>query len=297
MNLGIMIPSTYAEWKRRICNIYDKEAFDKISYVDKPKNQSARSSKGTSSVTSSVADKSMSKGSSGSGWTTYGGAREPMDIDRLKKEGRCFNCRGKGHLGKDCKNLKWPRDPKSGRYMTAQLCAMLTESEEHDKEEKGHSHEKVEEKMPSTSKVQELHSLSSRNTAFITSPETTPKESQPIQAPPERTYKIPQKRKGPHPSPPLTLSIPELLTIQDLQTRWGLEFIRTMSGISQSLGTKEVLPELAEPVIAEWRQQDKGGDMGSMPADSVHNDSPHARGQSQKHNDEPKLPWQWQHQT
>jgi hypothetical protein len=27
----------------------------------------------------------------------------PMDIDRARREGRCFNCGGRGHLSRDCK--------------------------------------------------------------------------------------------------------------------------------------------------------------------------------------------------
>jgi hypothetical protein len=32
-----------------------------------------------------------------------------MDIDTMKRQGLCFNCKQKGHLSKDCKELKKPR--------------------------------------------------------------------------------------------------------------------------------------------------------------------------------------------
>ncbi len=42
--------------------------------------------------------------------TTYGGAGEPMQIDRAKKmkEGRCFICDKRGHISRDClMKAKW----------------------------------------------------------------------------------------------------------------------------------------------------------------------------------------------
>ncbi|KAG7445338.1 uncharacterized protein BT62DRAFT_1007050 [Guyanagaster necrorhizus] len=34
--------------------------------------------------------------------TMFGGQRKSMDIDKLKKEGKYFGCKEKGHLYKDC---------------------------------------------------------------------------------------------------------------------------------------------------------------------------------------------------
>lgn len=41
--------------------------------------------------------------------TTFGGAGQPMNLDRARKEGLCFNCHQKGHLLRDCPMPKQPR--------------------------------------------------------------------------------------------------------------------------------------------------------------------------------------------
>jgi hypothetical protein len=38
--------------------------------------------------------------------TLFGGSGQPMDLDAAKRQGLCFNCGGKGHLGKDCSSPK-----------------------------------------------------------------------------------------------------------------------------------------------------------------------------------------------
>ncbi len=42
--------------------------------------------------------------------TTYGSQGQPMDINRLCREGKCFWCGKKGHLSKDCPNKAPPKE-------------------------------------------------------------------------------------------------------------------------------------------------------------------------------------------
>ena len=45
--------------------------------------------------------------------TTYAGQGQPMEIDRLRKEGRCYRCKEKGHLSRDCPKRKDFKDIRS----------------------------------------------------------------------------------------------------------------------------------------------------------------------------------------
>ncbi|PBK60328.1 hypothetical protein ARMSODRAFT_1026721 [Armillaria solidipes] len=42
--------------------------------------------------------------------TMYKGSGEPMDISKLRTEGKCFRCHKKGHLSKDCLDKKEYKD-------------------------------------------------------------------------------------------------------------------------------------------------------------------------------------------
>ena len=48
-------------------------------------------------------------------------AGEPMDVDRMRKEGRCFRCQQKGHLSRDC--------PQKPRMSVRELLQEMTEDE------------------------------------------------------------------------------------------------------------------------------------------------------------------------
>ena len=59
--------------------------------------------------------------------TTFGGRGQPMDIERARREGLCFNCGEKGHLSRDC--LK-PR--KSTRTYARRVVDGLSEEDHKD---------------------------------------------------------------------------------------------------------------------------------------------------------------------
>ncbi len=112
----------YEEWQKKL--VYDqahgsKQCGDK-RYLGNQKHITATSSNKntTGGTTSSSAGKMTGNGKgrdSGGRWitmkgTTYGGAGEPMQINRAKKmkEGRCFICDKHGHISRDCPmKAKW----------------------------------------------------------------------------------------------------------------------------------------------------------------------------------------------
>jgi hypothetical protein len=64
----------------------------------------------------------MKKTASG---VTFGGQGEPMNIDQMRKEGRCFKCCEKGHLSRDC-----PTKVGNGRKETFRALIQGAEREE-----------------------------------------------------------------------------------------------------------------------------------------------------------------------
>ncbi|SJK98310.1 uncharacterized protein ARMOST_01575 [Armillaria ostoyae] len=125
-NTGRDIPGDYNEWKARIVLMYEERqknwAFNQTAgnpRDNRPKGTSAITATSNSKAggaTSSPTPKTTahagdSRDSSGR-WTTFAGAGKPMDIDtaKLRAEGKCFRCREKGHLSKDCPKKKEFRD-------------------------------------------------------------------------------------------------------------------------------------------------------------------------------------------
>ncbi|SJK98935.1 uncharacterized protein ARMOST_02213 [Armillaria ostoyae] len=129
-NSGQHVPVTYNDWKRRICIMYEerqkKWVFDQtIGNRPAPKNQgtTATSLPKTGGATSSTPAKPAGNGNAPkpSGrdtvgrWTTHPSQGLPMSVDaqKLHDEGRCFRCKEKGHLSKDCPKKKEFRDIRS----------------------------------------------------------------------------------------------------------------------------------------------------------------------------------------
>ncbi|SJL11766.1 uncharacterized protein ARMOST_15175 [Armillaria ostoyae] len=120
---GQHIPVTYNDWKRRICVMYEerqkKWVFDQTiggRTAPKPGSITATSQNKTGGATSSTPAKSPGNSNapkpggrdSAGRWTTHPGQGLPMSIDaqKLRDEGRCFWCKEKGHMSKDCPKKK-----------------------------------------------------------------------------------------------------------------------------------------------------------------------------------------------
>ncbi|SJL13529.1 uncharacterized protein ARMOST_16973 [Armillaria ostoyae] len=118
-NHGENVPASYNEWKVHICIMY-KERQKKWGHGNTTTSSNKPAGGATSlslaKPTSSVAPRD------GSGrWQThktatgmvYGRQGEPMDISKLRAEGRCFRCKKKGHLGRDCPEKREFKDIRS----------------------------------------------------------------------------------------------------------------------------------------------------------------------------------------
>ncbi|SJL06853.1 uncharacterized protein ARMOST_10195 [Armillaria ostoyae] len=142
-NSGQHVPVTYNDWKRRICIMYEerqkKWVFDQtvggrsapakgITATSLPKTGGATSSTPAKPAGSSSAQKPSGRDSAGR-WTTHPGQGLPMSIDaqKLRDEGRCFRCKEKGHLSRDCPKKKEFRDIRS---VQATELAVTTKVEE-----------------------------------------------------------------------------------------------------------------------------------------------------------------------
>ncbi len=124
-NIGFGIPRTYTEWKTRVITMYEECTKDGV-YAQThfepcrddqrpqqhPKSNTATSSKpAAGGATSSLLAKQNDRPRDNRGkWYMPKGADAQMQIDaqwsQLMSEGRCFRCRKKGHLSKDCPNKK-----------------------------------------------------------------------------------------------------------------------------------------------------------------------------------------------
>ncbi|SJL07262.1 uncharacterized protein ARMOST_10605 [Armillaria ostoyae] len=143
-NSGQHIPVTYNDWKRRICIMYEerqkKWVFDQTiggrsapnrgtTAPSPPKAGGASTSTPPKQIANSNAPKAGGRDSAGR-WTTHPGQGLPMSIDaqKLRDEGRCFRCKEKGHMSKDCPKKKEFRDIRSVQATTE--LAVTTKVEE-----------------------------------------------------------------------------------------------------------------------------------------------------------------------
>ncbi|PBK60281.1 hypothetical protein ARMSODRAFT_1026684 [Armillaria solidipes] len=100
-------PDTYEEWKCRILQIDYNYRLNRATggqTITRPNN--ARTSKGNSGATTSLGDKKMATS------MVYGGRGQAMDINALKVEGKCYQCKEKGHISKDCPLQSWNKGKK-----------------------------------------------------------------------------------------------------------------------------------------------------------------------------------------
>ncbi len=124
-NIRFGIPRNYMEWKTRVITMYEERTKDGVYAQthfeprrdDRRPNQSQKTNTATSSrpaaggMTSSSTAKQNDRPCDDRGkWYTPRGADAQMQINaqrsQLMSEGRCFRCRKKGHLSKDCPDKK-----------------------------------------------------------------------------------------------------------------------------------------------------------------------------------------------
>ncbi len=120
-DIGFAIPGTYTEWKTRIITMYEERTKDGVyakthfeprrddrrPFQGQKPNTATSSRPAAGGVTSSPTVKQNDRPRDDRGkWYTPRGADAQMQIDaqrsQLMSEGRCFRCRKKGHLSKDC---------------------------------------------------------------------------------------------------------------------------------------------------------------------------------------------------
>ncbi|SJL07264.1 uncharacterized protein ARMOST_10607 [Armillaria ostoyae] len=142
---GQHIPVTYNDWKRRICVMYEerqkKWVFDQTigarsgpnrgitaTATSQPKAGGATSSTPAKQPGNSSAPKPSGRDSAGR-WTTHPGQGLPMSIDaqKLHDEGRCFWCKEKGHMSKDCPRKKEFWDIRSVQVTTESMTVSKVE--------------------------------------------------------------------------------------------------------------------------------------------------------------------------
>ena len=132
-DMGDNVPDTYPRWKVRISKMYEERQkqyiIQKMLTHDNrpddrpsPKTGSPHSNPSKpAGATSTTPAKTMGGGggpnrdASTGKWvpvksTTYAGQGQPMEIDWLRKEGRCYRCKEKGHLSRDCPKRKEFKD-------------------------------------------------------------------------------------------------------------------------------------------------------------------------------------------
>ena len=96
------LPDTYTAWKVRITNIDDlqrQQAVEKKSYVPTMVHKTIVVDK-SAATTANVPTQRMGTG------TTYGGAGQKMDIDKVRQSGLCFRCSKPGHISRNCPDKK-----------------------------------------------------------------------------------------------------------------------------------------------------------------------------------------------
>jgi hypothetical protein len=117
-------PRTFDAWKKA-AQKFDRveqrrKEINRLQADPKPKQWSKQTTT-TTTTTAEAGPVQTKKTASG---TTFGGQGKPMNINQMK-EGRCFKCREKGHLSRDC-----PTRTGSGRKETFRALIQGAEREE-----------------------------------------------------------------------------------------------------------------------------------------------------------------------
>jgi hypothetical protein len=121
------------ETERRTFDAWKKAAqkFDRVEQRRKEINRLRANpkpkqwSKQTTTTTTTTAEAGPVQTKKTASGVTFGGQGEPMNIDQMRKEGRCFKCREKGHLSRDC-----PTKVGNGRKETFRALIQGAEREE-----------------------------------------------------------------------------------------------------------------------------------------------------------------------
>ena len=98
---GGNLPKKYADWKTRVVDIdnlwrYREEQKKAWSFGNFWKPSQEKQQPQAAKTPATVTDKKDGSG------TTFGGGGRPMELDKARQMGACFNCGKKGHIAKFC---------------------------------------------------------------------------------------------------------------------------------------------------------------------------------------------------
>ncbi|SJL01029.1 uncharacterized protein ARMOST_04345 [Armillaria ostoyae] len=114
------VPTTYAQWKHRLLRMDYNFRVRKAENQANPSTCSNDRAQKTTTPQKGGQTMNMTPEKKDNTGTTYGGRGVPMDIDKLKKEGKCFRCGEKGHMSKFCPLQSWNKKKEEVRATTTE---------------------------------------------------------------------------------------------------------------------------------------------------------------------------------